>query len=217
MTVCLVRKETVMVISGILVAINVIVFILLSFGGMTEDAYYMYEKGAMYVPAVIYDQEYYRIFTSMFMHFGFEHLLNNMVSLIVIGKYVEPLVGKIKFLFIYLLSGIGGNILSFVLECYTKDYAVSAGASGAVFGLTGALLCLVILNHGRIGTITRQGMIVMVALSLYNGFASPGVDNAAHVGGLIVGFLATGLFCWKFYRKQRTNIYFGSDFDEPMM
>ena len=109
------------------------------------------------------------------------------------------------------------NILSFVLECYTKDYAVSAGASGAVFGLTGALLCLVLLNRGRIGTITKQGMMVMVVLSLYNGFASPGVDNAAHVGGLVVGFLATGLFCWKLYRKHRANTYFGSDFDEPLV
>ena len=69
MAICLAGKETDMIISGILAAINVIVFILLSFGGATEDAYYMYEKGAMFVPAILYDQEYYRMFTSMFMHF----------------------------------------------------------------------------------------------------------------------------------------------------
>ncbi len=206
-----------MIISGILVAVNVLVFIALSLGGMTEDAYYMYEKGAMYVPAMIYEREYYRLFASMFMHFGFEHLLNNMISLFFIGKYVEPLVGKFRFLCIYLLSGIGGNILSFLFEYYTMDYSVSAGASGAVFGLTGALLCLVLLNHGRIGTITKQGMFCMVALSLYNGFSSPGVNNAAHVGGLVVGFLITGLLCWKSYRKRRTNIYLGSDFDDSVM
>ena len=206
-----------MLISGILVAVNVIVFIALSFGGMTEDAYYMYEKGAMFVPAVLYDKEYYRFFTSMFMHFGFEHLLNNMFSLLVIGKYLEPLVGKIKFLVIYLLSGIGGNLLSYIFERYTMDYAVSAGASGAVFGLTGALLCLVLLNRGRIGSITKQGMFFMVALSLYNGFASSGVDNAAHIGGLLVGFILTGLLCWKFYRKRRANSYFGRDFNDSMM
>ena len=217
MAICLAGKETDMIISGILAAINVIVFILLSFGGATEDAYYMYEKGAMFVPAILYDQEYYRMFTSMFMHFGFEHLLNNMVSLLIIGKYVEPLVGKVKFLLIYLLSGIGGNVLSFFLETYTMDYAVSAGASGAVFGLTGSLLCLVLLNRGRIGTITKQGMIFMVVLSLYNGFSSPGVDNAAHVGGLVAGFLLTGILCWNFYRKRRAEAYFGDDFYDSVM
>lgn len=197
-----------MTISIILAVINVLVFIFLSFGGMTEDAYYMYEMGAMYGPAVLYEGEYYRMFTSIFMHFGFEHLLNNMVSLLVLGKYVEPLVGKVKFLIIYLLSGVGGNILSFLVEQYTRDYAVSAGASGAVFGLTGALLCLVLMNRGRIGTITKQGMFMMIAISLYNGFASSGVDNMAHIGGLVIGFLLTGLLCFKFYAKRRTHTEF---------
>ena len=206
-----------MVVTWILAVINVIVFIVLSFGGMTEDGYYMYQNGAMFVPAILYDQEYYRLFTAIFMHFGFEHLLNNMFSLLVIGKYVEPLVGKIRFLIIYLLSGIGGNILSLLVEVYMQDFAVSAGASGAVFGLTGALLCLVLLNRGRIGTVTKQGMFFMVALSIYNGFASSGVNNAAHIGGLIVGFLLTGLLCWKLYKKRRTPSYFGSDMYDTMM
>ena len=187
-----------------LTAANVIVFILLSIGGMTEDAYYMYEHGAMFTPAVLSNEEYYRMFTCMFMHFGFDHLLNNMVSLLVLGKYVEPIVGKVRFLIIYLLSGLGGNVLSFIVEVYTQDYAVSAGASGAVFGLTGALLCVVLLNRGRIGTITKRGVLFMIALSLYNGFTSAGVDNLAHIGGLVTGFLVTGLLCWNLYRKRST-------------
>lgn len=195
----------------IIAAINVIVFLILSFGGMTEDAYYMFEKGAMYGPAIYQDGEYYRIFVSMFMHFGFEHLLGNMVSLLVIGKYLEPLVGKTRFAIIYILSGLGGNLCSYMGEMLTKSYAVSAGASGAVFGLTGALLCLVILNRGRIGTITKQGMYFMVAVSLYNGFASQGVDNVAHIGGLICGIWITALLCWKRYAKRRTDTYFGRD------
>lgn len=194
-----------MVISIALAVINALVFILLSFGGMTEDAYYMYEKGAMYAPAIFLDGEYYRMFTSMFMHFGFEHLLNNMVSLLVIGKYLEPLVGKVRFAIIYLLSGLGGNMLSYFIETMNVDYAVSAGASGAVFGLTGALLCLVILNRGRIGEITRQGMFFMVGISLYNGFSSQGVNNMAHVGGLVTGFVVTAILCWKLYAKRRSD------------
>lgn len=209
MTVYSVEKEEIKMIASIILAvINVVVFILLSFGGMTEDALYMYERGAMYAPSLFYDGEYYRIFTSMFMHFGFEHLLNNMVSLLVIGNYLEPLIGKMRLVIIYLLSGIGGNLLSFALELYTQDFVVSAGASGAVFGLTGALLCLVLLNRGRIGSITKQGMFFMVGISLYNGFVSQGVDNMAHIGGLVTGFLLTGLLCWKLYAKRRSDSNF---------
>ena len=197
-----------MTISIVLTVINALVFIILSFGGRTDDLYYMLEKGATYAPIVFEGGEYYRLFTSMFMHFGFEHLMSNMFSLLVIGKYVEPLVGKIRFLIIYILSGLGGNIVSCWLEFVRDKNAVSAGASGAVFGLMGALLCLVILNRGRIGTITKQGMYFMVALSLYNGFTSSGVDNVAHIAGLITGMLLTAILCWKLYAKRRTYTQF---------
>lgn len=206
-----------MIVTWILAIINVIVFIVLSFGGMTEDAYYMYQKGAMFVPAIIEEQEYYRLFVSMFMHFGFAHLLNNMLSLAVLGKYIEPLLGKVKFLLVYLLSGIAGNLLSFFYEVVTQDYAVSAGASGAVFGLTGALLCIVVLNRGRLGSITKQRVFLMVGLSVYNGFISSGINNAAHIGGLIVGFLLTGLLSWKFYKKRRAQSFVRVNTDDTMM
>ena len=217
MTVSLVRKETVMIVTWILAIINVLVFIVLSFGGMTEDAYYMYQNGALFVPAIISDQEYYRLFTSMFMHFGFEHLLNNMLSLLVLGKYIEPLLGKVRFLIVYILSGIAGNLLSFFYELYMQDYAVSAGASGAVFGLTGALLCIVVINRGRFGSITKQRVFLMVGLSVYNGFIGSGINNAAHIGGLIVGFLLTGLLSWKLYKKRRTQSYVRVNTDDTVM
>ena len=148
---------------GIAVA-NIIVFLLLSFGGRMEDGMYM---------------------------------LNNMLTLVVIGWNVEMFVGKIRFLVIYFLSGLGGNLLSMAVDIWKQDYSVSAGASGAIFGLTGAMLCLAILNHGRAGNITKQGMIVMIFISLYTGFTSGGVDNFAHIGGLLTGCLVTTLLCWK--------------------
>lgn len=178
-----------MQLTGILVIINVIVFFVLSFGGMTESATYMLEHGAMYVPYIIENGEYYRFFTSMFLHFGFSHLLNNMVTLVIIGRNVEPVVGKIRFLLIYFVSGLGGNLLSFIGECATGDYAVSAGASGAIFGLTGSLLALTMIYRGRVGQVTMKDMIIMIVFSLYLGFSSQGVDNMAHIGGLICGFL----------------------------
>lgn len=174
----------------VLVVVNVLAFFGLSFGGMTEDAVYMLEHGAMYVPYMLENGEYYRLFTSLFLHFGFTHLLNNMVTLVIMGRYVEPLVGKVRFLIIYFISGLGGNLLSGGIELITKDYVVSAGASGAIFGLTGALLGLTLLCHGRVGQLTSRDVLIVVVLSLYNGFTSQGVDNAAHIGGLISGFLA---------------------------
>lgn len=191
----------------IFIAVNVIVFFGLSFGGMTEDTLYMLNHGAMYLPSVVVEGEYYRFITSFFLHFGFSHLMNNMVTLGVVGYYLEPLVGSLKFSVIYVLSGLGGNVTSFVYEWFTGEYAVSAGASGATFGLTGALFCLTLLNHGRIGGITKQGMLFMIVLSLYNGFVSVGVDNLAHIGGLITGFLVTLLLCFQSNRERRSDVW----------
>lgn len=197
-------RKRIPVLTIALAIINVIVFFGLSFGGMTEDGYYMLQHGAMYTPYFVDYKEYYRMFTSMFLHFGFNHLMNNMVTLLIVGRYLEPVVGKVRFLMIYLLSGLGGNVLSMAVEMQTGDYAISAGASGAIFGLTGALLGLTILNRGQIAGITKQSMLIMIGISLYNGFASEGVDNLAHIGGLICGFVVTFLLCFQRYTKRRT-------------
>lgn len=186
-----------------LIVINVIVFFALSFQGMTEDALFMLEKGAMYMPYVLEYGEYYRMVTSIFMHFGFEHLLNNMISLGFLGWQLEREVGKIKFLLIYFGSGIAGNVLSGIWEMFTGDYAVSAGASGAVFGIIGALLYIAMRNHGRIGDISGRGLLFMVVLSLYHGFTSTGVDNMAHIGGFLAGLILGILLYWKQRRKRR--------------
>lgn len=190
----------------VLAAVNIVVFLILSFGGQTEDGIYMMKHGAMYVPYVLEQGEYYRLFTSMFLHFGFPHLMNNMVTLFVLGWNVEPIVGKVRFAAIYLLSGLGGNILSMAVDVLGQDYSISAGASGAIFGLTGALLCLVLMNHGRVGNVTKQGMTAMIVLSLYSGFAGGGVDNMAHIGGLLTGLIVTFLLCWKRNLKRSSAI-----------
>lgn len=83
----------------------------------------------------------------------------------------------------------GGNILSAWNDLHTGVYAVSAGASGAIFGIIGALIFLVLKNHGRLGNLSSRRMLFMAACSLYHGFTSAGVDNMAHIGGLVTGFL----------------------------
>ena len=93
-------------------AANVLIFLGLSFVGMTEDSAFMMEHGAMYVPYLMNGERYYTLITSMFLHFGFSHLMNNMVMLLVIGYSLEPEIGKIRFLIIYLGSGLMGNLVS---------------------------------------------------------------------------------------------------------
>lgn len=191
------RPEAVCTIA--LIAVNVAVFFILSLFGDTEDAVFMMRHGAMYGYLVTHDHEFYRLFTCLFLHFGIEHLLNNMVILGALGWHLEQQTGRIRFLLIYFGSGLCGNIVSLIFHGAAQEHTVSAGASGAIFGLMGALLWVVIANHGRLGRLSGRGMLVMVALSLYFGLSSSGVDNYAHIGGLLSGFLLALLL----YRKGR--------------
>ena len=184
-----------------LIVINVLVFFLLSLRGDTESGYFMLQYGAMYEPLVTEGHEYYRLITSLFLHFGIQHLLNNMVMLGALGYQLENEIGRIKFLLIYFISGIGGNLCSLYWNVSHGEQVISAGASGAIFGLMGALLYIVAVNRGRLGRLSGRGMLIMVALSLYFGLTSSGVDNPAHIGGLICGILITVLL----YRRKRMD------------
>lgn len=189
----------------ILAAANIIVFLGLSFFGMTENTGFMLEHGAMYVPYIVGRGEYYRLFTSMFLHFGYDHLFNNMIVLGTMGWVLESEIGKIKFLIIYFVSGLAGNLLSLWMQIQTGDLAVSAGASGAIFGVIGALLYVAIRNRGHIGDVSGRGLVFMIILTLYYGFTSGGVDNMAHIGGLVAGFFLGILLYWKRNRKRCTG------------
>ena len=204
------RPEAVCTVA--LIVINVAVFLILSAMGDTEDAVFMMNHGGMYEPLIVQEHEYYRLFTSMFLHFGMSHLLNNMVLLGALGWNLELETGKIKFLIIYLVSGLGGNLLSLYYNQSLPlgERAVSAGASGAIFGLMGALLYVVIANRGRLGRLSGRGMLFMIALSLYYGLTSTGVDNWAHIGGLVCGFILSVIL----YRPGRTYGSYGKSYGE---
>ena len=201
------KNERRQLVTILLIAVNVILFFYLSFQGITEDPGFMLAHGAMYVPNMMEGKETYRLFTSMFLHFDFDHLMNNMLMLAILGWNLEYEIGKIKFLIIYFGSGLAGNILSGFADTLTGDFAVSAGASGAVFGLVGALIYVAMRNKGQIGNLSGRGMLFMVGISLYVGFTSSNVDNLAHIGGLIVGFILAVLLYWKRKRKRRSSTW----------
>lgn len=183
------KKEQKAVCTTGLIIINIGIFLVFTLLGKSEDVLFMQQYGAMYEPYVTEGHEYYRLLTSIFLHFGIEHLLNNMVMLGALGFNLEPEIGRVRFLLVYFISGIGGNICSLLHNISLGENVVSAGASGAVFGLMGALLCAAIRNKGRIGRLNKKGLVILVILSVYLGMAESGVDNAAHIGGLVCGFV----------------------------
>lgn len=185
-------------INVLLIVINMAIWVLMSLRGDTRSAEYMLQHGAMY-PDLVLNGEWYRLFSAMFLHFGAEHLLSNMFMLYFLGDMLLRAVSQWKYAVIYLLSGIGGSILSLAIMLLTGDYRVSAGASGAIYGIIGALLWVVLCNGGRFESISIPRMLLAVVLYISYGFTVEGVDAWAHLGGAIAGFV----LCVVLYRKRR--------------
>lgn len=185
----------------LMIAFNILVFVVLESVGNTEDTEFMLEWGAAYTPLIL-DGEWYRIFTSMFMHFGFAHLMNNMVMLLFLGDALEGAIGKWRYLIIYLGGGILGNLLSLYMDCRMgtiSEMAVSAGASGAVFAVIGGIFIVLLRGRKQIQDMTVSRVVFLIILTLYHGFQSAGVDNAAHLGGVLGGMFLTLIL----FRKKK--------------
>lgn len=174
------------VITPILIAINVLVFLsLYILGNGSEDVATLVTFGAN-IQSLVKAGEVWRLFTSMFLHIGIIHLLANMYALWVIGRQIENFLGKTKYIFIYLGSGILGSLIS-----VSVNTGVSAGASGAIFGLMGALLYFGYHYRLYLGTVLKSQVIPVILLNIIIGFMLPGIDNFAHVGGLVGGYFLT--------------------------
>ncbi|MFR3730769.1 rhomboid family intramembrane serine protease [Lacrimispora sp.] len=186
------------------IAVNVIYFLYLETTGSTENTEFMVSHGAMYAPYVLEGGEYFRLLTSIFMHFGINHIMNNMLILFILGDNLERALGHVKYFFFYLLCGVGANILSMIINIGEYRTIVSAGASGAIFGVIGGLLYAVAVNRGRLEDLSTRQLVVVIVCSLYFGFSSTGVDNAAHIAGLVIGIFM-GLILYR-KPKKRTNV-----------
>jgi rhomboid protease GluP len=132
--------------------------------------------------------ETWRLFTSMFLHIGLMHLAFNGYALFIFGLEMERLYGSDRFITIYILSGLFGSLASFASR---GPYVLSAGASGAIFGIIGMNLAFFMIHHQTFGQFGRQRMmntLFIIGINLFLGFTIPGIDNLAHLGGLIAGF-----------------------------
>ena len=123
----------------------------------------------------------------MFMHFGISHLANNMLVLYLLGDNLERALGPIKYIILFILSGVAANIVS--LSWNLGNNNVSAGASGAVFAVMGGLLWCIIKNKGKLEDLSFNQIVISLALGIYYGLTSTGVDNIAHIAGAVSGFI----------------------------
>ncbi len=171
-----------------LMAACLVLFLLTELTGDSEDALHMVRWGAAYTP-LIREGETWRLFTCMFLHFGFQHLLNNLLLLFFLGDYVERALGKVRYLILYLGGGMAASLFSYWQDLRQGQDTVSAGASGAIFAVLGGLVALLLLNRGRLEDLTLPRVLLMAGLSLLVGFQSVGVDGFAHLGGFLAGVL----------------------------
>jgi rhomboid protease GluP len=213
--------------NALLIFINVLVFI----AGIAGRGDYgaMYRAGALYAPLLLKGQGFYRLITSVFLHADVSHLFNNMIVQFAGGGIVEKNIGHIRYGILYILCGIGGNLTSVVADWMTGQYGYSIGASGAVFGVIGALIFLILKEASNVlrpqqereyrireelyGTDAERdrrmaetgasaahmkSLLVRVGLMtvylLYSGWSNPLVNQAAHVGGMLAGFVLGAVF-----------------------
>lgn len=185
-------------VSVSLVFINVILFILCTFMGPV-----LYNRGELGLWGVLVQKEYGRIIWSLFLHADTEHLFNNMLILFFMGAMIEKEIGHLRYALCFFLSGIGGNVVSLWSKMVQHSLISSIGASGAVFGLDGVLLALVLFSGRRMEYVTPARVALMIGYSLYSGFTGQNIDNAGHVGGLLTGLVLGLLICMIDKRKQK--------------
>lgn len=171
------NKET--IITKIIIAINVVLFFLFAASSHNMSIYF----GANSL-AIFQNHEYWRLISSMFAHANLLHLVVNMYSLHIIGSQIESYMGRTRFLFIYLFSGMLGSLLSVAMNDLN---IISVGASGAIFGLMGSLLYFGYHYRVYLSNALKSQIIPLIMINLLFGFMIEGIDNFAHIGGLIGG------------------------------
>ena len=176
------------IVTNVLLGLVVLVFLAETLmGGSTSTRTLIAFGGQVNLYVAI--GQYWRLLASMFLHIGLTHLMFNGWALFSLGREVESLFGSVRFTFIYFLSGLFGSVAFYVLGA---PNVTSAGASGAIFGLVGADIAYFLRNRRLFGRLSRQqlgNLLTLVVINLILGFTVPGINNMAHLGGLVSGFI----------------------------
>jgi membrane associated rhomboid family serine protease len=190
-------------VTPIIAYINILVFLWLVFTGagfVSLDGEELIKFGSMCSPNIKLGDEYWRFFTYMFLHGGIMHLANNLISLFFVSMVLEPIMGRWRFLTVYILCGIGAGISSY----YWHDEINSVGASGAIFGIYGFLLMIVLTKVvDKTNTVFLWISGISLGFSMIMGIFG-NIDNAAHIGGLITGGLL-GLVATPFLKSEKED------------
>ncbi len=187
-------------ISFFIILLNFFIFCLMELNGGSENTDVLIMFGAVEPNLVIYSKQYYRLFTAMFLHIGYMHIIANSWALWLFGSRFEAYVSKGTFIFVYLISGICASLLSVFFSG-----SVSAGASGAIMGILGGMVSYSFVNGKSIGGFSLYFIILFVIVSFSFDFIIPGIDNAAHLGGFIAGAVFTFIKEKLILLKQKNN------------
>jgi membrane associated rhomboid family serine protease len=168
----------------VLIAINVAVFIAELVTGGADGSFY--DKGALFGPAIVHQHEYWRIVSSGFLHYGLLHIAFNMLFLYFMGPMLEPAIGRVNFLAVYFASLLAGSFGALLFQ----PHALTVGASGACFGVLGALI---VVARERGIPIWQSGLGITLAINLVFSLSVKGISIGGHLGGLVGGFIAGAL------------------------
>ena len=188
-------------VTAVLFLVNAALFLVSEFMGTPGNTETVLRLGASYTP-YISDGQYWRLITSCFLHFGIGHLVNNMIALAAVGSILEKWLGHVRYFIFYMIAGLSGSILTYAVELLNREESVSAGASGAIFGLIGIYAVILLRNRSQFGRNTVLRVVFGVTLAVLPGFYNKGISLTAHLGGLLAG-IAMGLTVKRPGRSRR--------------
>jgi rhomboid protease GluP len=196
-------------ITPVIIYLNVLIFILMVMAGadfFMPDNQVLLNWGANVRPLVL-EGQWWRLFTCTFLHAGIFHIALNMYALIYIGLLLEPYLGKLRFATAYIITGIIASLTSI----YWHDLTVSVGASGAIFGMYGVFVALLTTNFidKKVRAALMSSIGIFVVLNLING-AKAGIDNAAHIGGLVSGIIVGYAFYPGLIKPKTENLKYAT-------
>ncbi|MGD0053377.1 MAG: rhomboid family intramembrane serine protease [Vulcanimicrobiaceae bacterium] len=195
-----------MTLTNVLIAVNVLVFLWeygtgTFWGTSQQQSLALYDHGGLYGKAVLLDGQWWRIVTGAFLHGEIAHIALNMFALFQVGRFVEMLYGKLRFALIYAIALVGSGLA----VVYLTPDEVTIGASGAIFGLFGALVAIG-LRLGPRGRSLITQVLPIIVINLVFTLLVPGISWQAHVGGLITGFVA-GYLLFMVSPRERSRAY----------